>query len=318
MSMSINHIAGRKAMLAAACLSALAIVPLHGAAAASDPAGTVAQVQCGAAPQVQAPPRLQTTTSAATLSPVCSPGQVPLSAARFVAKMLPPGGRQPSSAPATTHYVYAYGYQYRTAIGSSANFSQSKPYLSTADSHTLAEMAGESSDGRQIVEVGWTVDRGVNAGDINPHLFVYHWVNGAGSCYNGCGWVQVSATRYPGMPVTVTSTPQQYAMEYYQGNWWVWYQSEWIGYFPSSLWNNTYIQVGLTQWFGEVAASSTAPCTDMGNGSFGTSSSSAVISNIYFINGPFATPSFGATNTSYYNTGTASGATFHYGGPGAC
>ena len=84
----------------------------------------------------------------------------------------------------------------------------------------------------------------MNNNDANPHLFVFHWVNGLPACYNGCGWVQVSTRRYPGMVVTATSTPQQYAIESYQGNWWIWYQSEWIGYFPGSLWNNSYTQLG--------------------------------------------------------------------------
>lgn len=49
----------------------------------------------------------------------------------------------------------------------------------------------QSEDGRHIVEVGWTVDRELN-GDAQPHLFVYHWVDGQATCYNGCGFVQYS------------------------------------------------------------------------------------------------------------------------------
>ena len=53
---------------------------------------------------------------------------------------------------------------------------------------------------------------------------------------------------------------------HYNDAWWIVYDTEWIGYFPDDLWDGNYTRSGLQQFFGEVAASSTKPCTDMGNG----------------------------------------------------
>lgn len=270
-------------LLTLVVVAALAAVAVISPAAASPLAPTfdaaaleAAPVPCGPAahaPGVVPPPPLRVAAPAEAGAPVCPEGQIPQPPARFAPKGRPGHPAAEADAPSALTYLYAYAYQYRTAIGAAGRFSQHRPFVSTADYHSLAELAAESSDARQIVEVGWTVDRGVN-GDSNPHLFVYHWVNGSPTCYNGCGWVQYSAIRYPGMTVSVTSTPQEYAIEYYAGNWWVWYQTEWIGYFPGSLWSG-FTQVGLVQWFGEVAANSSAPCTDMGNGLFGTSTGAA-------------------------------------------
>src|SRR5690242_12514739 len=105
-------------------------------------------------------------------------------------------------------------------------------------------------------------------------------------------------------------------MQYSQGNRWIWYQSEWFGYFPGSVWNNGFTQVQLAQWFGEVSASSSAPCTDMGNAQFGTASGSAVINNMFFINGSNANVSTYAFTPRYYNVGHIATGSFTYGGPG--
>ena len=90
-------------------------------------------------------------------------------------------------------YHYSSGLQYAETDGTYANLVIGKPDLAEEDYHTLAEIAVQSADGKQIVEVGWTVDRGVN-GDDDPHLFVYHWVDGKETCYNGCGFKQYSKT----------------------------------------------------------------------------------------------------------------------------
>ena len=85
--------------------------------------------------------------------------------------------------------------------------------MATGDFHSLAELAVLSSDGQQIVEVGWTVDRGLN-GDDDPHLFVFHWVDGVGTCYNGCGFVPITDGSNLGdaagmtLPVSATDVQQ--------------------------------------------------------------------------------------------------------------
>jgi Neprosin len=260
---------------------------------------------------------------------VCPEGQAPQPTERFLPKGLPllkdrRDGQRSEGTPQfqkqsdlTGTYLYDTAYQYLSAEGTGAYLTQHSPRLRPTDYHSLAEVSGQSADQKETVEVGWTVDPGVNDSP-NPHLFVFHWVNGVPTCYNGCGWVQVSTTRYPGMPVTVTSTPQQYGMTYYQGNWWISYQNEWIGYFPGTLWGGGFTQLGLAEWFGEVYAFTPQTCTDMGNGLYGSDANAASINNIFLINGGAFSPGFFQTNSALYQIFDLGGYRFRYGGPGAC
>jgi len=44
--------------------------------------------------------------------------------------------------------------------------------------------------------MGWNLSFKVY-GDPDPHIFVYHWIQGQQACYDACGWVQVSSTYFP-------------------------------------------------------------------------------------------------------------------------
>lgn len=216
----------------------------------------------------------------------------------------------------TVYFLYNVGSQDAVTDGAYANFTISKPTLAASDYHTLAELAVQSANGNQIVEVGWNVDQVVN-GDADPHLFVYHWVNGQPGCYNSCGFVQYSQNVSPGDTLPQNAT-KRLGIQYYDGAWWIAYDTEWVGYFPGSLWNNTFTQSGTIQAFGEVAAASTAPCTAMGNGLNGNSNSSAArIGSISFINGP-TVDMYVRSTSDYYDVAKLTGRTFRYGGPGAC
>src|SRR5262249_29468221 len=151
---------------------------------------------------------------------------------------------------------------------------------------SLAEIAVESSDGQQIVEIGWTVDAMVN-GDLQPHLFTFHWVDGRPTCYNACGWVQVSPDKMPGMRV-VPGEAHRYEIRRIHDYWWLCYDGEAMGYSPQSEWRGQFTAVMLAQWFGEVAAGAAAPCTQMGNGRFGIDASSAAYSDLHLfdLDGP--------------------------------
>jgi hypothetical protein len=229
------------------------------------------------------------------------------------------------------HFFYAGRAQYFTADGAAGSFSQPKPTLSSRDDHTLAELAVESADGHQIVEVGWMVDR-PQYQDDNPHLFVFHWVNKTETCYNGCGYVQVSTNpaHQAGTTLTVGSSPaitHQFAIRYFGGNWWIWYETEWIGYFPGSLWQdpttqqNSFTQLGLAQWFGEVATPQATPCSQMGDGLAGTSQGSAEITYMSFDVQSKTVPANVTytfqTNPQYYSVGNVTPTSFTFGGPGA-
>jgi hypothetical protein len=257
------------------------------------------------------------------LARVCPEGQVPQPTESHAPKGHPrwePLRAEGLEASTSAQYFYASGYQYQQAAGMFGEATQHRPYLAPGDYHTLFELAAQSANGSQIVEVGWNINRAVNGSDTAPHLFVFHWIDGVPQCYNGCGWVQYSATRYPGMRLAVTDTPQAYGIEYHQGNWWVTYQGEWIGYFPGSRWRGTFTQIGLAQWFGEVAASSASPTTDMGNGQWGSSISAARLDSprLRLADGGFRSASLQpyTSHASLYSLGNLTLLRFNYGGPG--
>jgi len=236
------------------------------------------------------------------------------------------------------HYVDAT--QNTTSIGASGSYTQDKPYVLRQDDHSLAEMAvlspysdsnGNPVKQQQIIEIGWTVESATVAKDTNTHLFVFHWINRSlacstscgATCYNACGYVQYSSTIYPGMTVAVTQVPQKYAIMHYEGNWWLWYQDQWIGYFPDSLWSSkgiTFNKASVVQWFGEVAG---GLHTQMGNGIFGEQSVSASITDMHLIdtslkesNASVTADGMGMTDPKCYNYGNLTGFSFNYGGPG--
>lgn len=220
-----------------------------------------------------------------------------------------------------SNYYYAGTRQFVTASGASVNLTQAQPAVGQSagiDNHSLMELAIESSDGQQIVEIGWTVDPGLN-GDTLPHLFVYHWVAGQTSCYNGCGFVQTGGTA-PGSVLSANTTGT-FGISYSAGAWNLSYNNSTIGYFPGSLWSGTFTQLGLVQIFGEVSINpnSTTKCIQMGNGIAGSSSGSARISNVTLTGASLATAlSPYATSSSPYSYGSASATGVNIGGPGIC
>lgn len=229
----------------------------------------------------------------------------------------PPAGAVQADAAAAgdVYFHYAVGSQAAETDGTWANLTIAKPALANGDFHTLAELAVQSADGQQIVEVGWNVDRAVN-GDSDPHLFVYHWKNRQPGCYNGCGFTMYSKTVKPGDTLPV-GAQKRFGIQHSGGVWWIAYDSEWIGYFPDTIWNGTYTRGGFVQWFGEVAAASQKTCTDMGNGTSADKDTAARIGTISFTNGPEVKFSTRATS-DLYSIVTLSDRTFRYGGAGAC
>jgi hypothetical protein len=177
--------------------------------------------------------------------------------------------------------------------------SQHKPFKATGDAHSLWEFAIESSNQQNIVEIGWTMDTAVCGQSVNPCLFVYHWVNGNNSCYNGCGWVDnpteavnagtALATTAGGASPTVF---YEYKAEYTSSvkcddvapvqttavPGWLMYQqntgsTRLIGCFPATLWTGavpsvTFDKVQVVQAFDETATADDHSCTDMGSGIF--------------------------------------------------
>lgn len=224
-------------------------------------------------------------------------------------------------------YHYASGWQYAETDGTSANVLISKPYLAEGDYHTLAEMTVQSADGMQKVEVGWVVSRNVN-GDLDPHLFVYHWVDDKETCWNSCGWTQISDDVVPGDTLP-TGVYKKFGIQQFDNAWWVAYDSVWIGYFDNTLWKNRYTKGGLVQWFGEVASTKYEPCTDMGNGTLAGKETANRFNSLSLINGPKVAytlesksphpdPDPDPKKPPVYPTDFYSDRTFKFGGPGDC
>ena len=229
---------------------------------------------------------------------------------------LPPSKAEPVDGTGEVDYLYTVGKQTASVDGVAASLTVAKPTVAAADWHSLAEIAVQSADGQQVVEVGWTVDRKTN-GDEDTHLFVYHWIDGKPTCYNGCGFVPYSgATVAPGATLAADVT-KPFGIQYSGGSWWIAYDSEWIGSFPASLWGGTFTKGGLVQVFGEVAASSTKPCTQMGNGKTPDNTAAARIGSVTYVNGPTVQLAVSATS-DVYTTSQLTDRTFRYGGPGSC
>jgi uncharacterized protein (TIGR03382 family) len=250
-------------------------------AASAEPSGRAISCKPGVDWVLPPAPSNARTDTFPELPRPCPTGQVPVSSGRAGPKGSPGKRSEVTSADGGVSYHYAGVYQFvpaSGALGASVQWGQYQPTVLSADSHSLAEISVETSDSKQIAEVGWTVDPEY-AGDTLPHLFVFHWVDGKPTCYDGCGWEQVSQTRYPGMIVTLTRDPQQVVFQYMNSAWWVWYQSEWIGFFPVDLWEADFASAGLIQWFAEVAGTQ-QPSSEMGDGVLAAMPNAAFMTNL--------------------------------------
>jgi Neprosin len=172
--------------------------------------------------------------------------------------------------------------------GGFAYLSSYRPYVQWEDEFSLLQIAvtNDSNEGRQSVEAGLIVYKPVNK-DLKLHLFTYYSTIGHTSDgdnvggYNtrNIGWVQRSPFVTPGCEIPSTSIStvggNQYAtyLEYrlYQGNWWLNCDGKWIGYYPSTLFNDPGLRSrgNWIHFYGEVVDSSSHAGdtkTNMGSG----------------------------------------------------
>jgi hypothetical protein len=252
------------------------------------------------------------------------PGAKTIEKARTdVVPPMPPSGTTTAFAPEDRPVVFHYSVseQFGQADGTWANLTIEKPKLAEGDYHTLAELAVRSYDpetreSRNTVEVGWTVDRSVN-GDNDPHLFVYHWVDGKKTCYNSCGFTMYSKTVKPGDTLPV-GAQKRFGILHSGNAWWIAYDSEYIGYFSDKNWGGRFTKTELTQWFGEVASPTLNPCSEMGNGLSADRGLAARIGSITLTNGPTVQFTPDARSPHYSARPVPdTEATFRYGGAGA-
>lgn len=223
-------------------------------------------------------------------------------------------------------YYYGSAAFSTTADGGGMTNSIDNPaYVNTGGSgHTLDEIAvqGGANNGN-IVELGWLVSSD-QEGNNNPHIFVFHWKNWAGTCYDGCGWQQWSNTYHPGMDIGTAVGKQVYiGYVFYQGNWWAWFDDQWMGYFPGSEWNGQYTKTSLIQWFGEVAsANGIPPQTNMGDGQLPAATSAATMTTLCDVDAKAWVcwyrdqQSLSRTVAKYYDISRVAFGATRYGGPG--
>ena len=179
------------------------------------------------------------------------------------------------------HFYYAGVRQDGEADGARGQFRVADPEVAKGECHSLAELAVESANGKQIVEVGWTVDPAQFGGSTKPHLFVFHWVNGIPGCYNACDGGGFVATSELAGAELASGGEADLSIRYADDRWEIIEDGYiLIGYYPESLWEKagvTFTKAGLTQWFGEVAAGpkTTSPCSEMGTGEFPSAGTAA-------------------------------------------
>lgn len=247
---------------------------------------------------------------------------------RYVPKGQPPGNDaarlgERACVAVDCYYRYGEASQHNGVRfdGARGYFTIEKPRLAAGDYHSLAELAVDdgASQPKSIVEIGWTVDRALN-GDSEPHLFVYHWVDGQETCYNGCGFVPFNEPGYSvGMKLPVSSTPRQFSILHRGSEWLMGYNGHWVGAFPDALWGDRFKVSTEAKFFGEVASSTPNPCTDMGNGQPASSATAARVQDIGFWPGS-VNPDIKITQATpnMYTVLWTSHGSFRYGGVGDC
>lgn len=226
-------------------------------------------------------------------------------------------------------YIYAGRTQAAATAGAYSTMDAEAPHIDAVNGyHSLAEVEIEKTNagGKQVVEVGWTVDPALN-GDSNPHLFVAWWKNGVFQCYNtACaGFVQL-ASPAPQAGQTLTTgvaASKRYGLQYSAttpsgGGWWFYASSPTtaFGYIPNTAWGTSaFSQSDKVQMFGESASSSLPTCNYVGSGTQGSTTAvpAAFFSSNSYISGPTVAMTTAVTDPSL-SVGVASAATFYYGG----
>jgi neprosin-like protein len=220
------------------------------------------------------------------------------------------------------YYCHQIEEEEVSATGLWFTASQHRPWLSSSDYHTLVQFWGLASNGSTL-ESGWTVDPEFGD-DTFPRLFIYHFAGNVETCYNACGYQQDPGIGiYPGMPLTPDGRFGTFGVTLSGGNWWFYYGGYYYGYIPQ--YDSSWGAYPITSFYkiqtgGEVDASSATPCTDMGNGTYG-SAGGADISAAWYASGVYLTPSdYLGEGTDGYNEGyfSPSQGAFRYGGPGFC
>ncbi|MFD3663616.1 neprosin family prolyl endopeptidase [Streptomyces sp. NPDC058659] len=252
---------------------------------------------------------------------------------------------------ATAVHKYAHAAQGVTNYGTEGFINTWRPYVQWSNEFSLGQLwevrgSGAGTD-LQTVEVGVQTYYDLY-GDWYPHLFIFYTTNNytqMGNYLGGYnrdvkGWEQLSSTVYPGIRVAESVyAGDQYDLAIkvmlYLNKWWIRIGNEWMGGYPTSLFNATGLrdQAASIDWGGEivddVANHPEATYTWMGSGRFPSEGwgRAAYMRNLTYQSDAAGTmkPVVGypyVTNPNAYQistdfTGTSTwGSHFYWGGPG--
>jgi hypothetical protein len=194
--------------------------------------------------------------------------------------------------------------------------------------HSLSEVSvgGVGPTASDYVELGWIVSSN-QFGDLDPHLFIFDWINGVPTCYYPCSanaWHQYSKKYFPGMNLrSMVGSSVYIGYIHYKGAWWAWFKDGWVGYIPDAQWGGAFTKGSALQWFGEVdSANGIPPGTAMGDGLFPSDQAAATMSTLCDVDAKAMTCTYRnqqniwATVPTYYDIGAAGFGAVRYGGPG--
>ena len=263
------------------------------------------------------------------VKPACPPGQVPYyrEPERQMVRLGPPSSRTPTgSTEANAIAPLAGTYWYAGVMKPTESYNQNgvggqilitNPAVYDQSDMVTAEMSIVYGSNYHLVEVGlrkfW---------DSFPRLMISQW--SYGQFNDAAGFVRVHGTYAPGMPLSgYYGSAVKHFVRNDGGNWWVWFNDAWMGYFPGSIWNNSFTMGNMAHFYGEVysAQSRVPPLTDMGNGQFSSMSGAAYMSELcmnsseyvcYYLVGGQRIES----NAAYYSLNYANGSYMKFGGNG--
>ena len=211
------------------------------------------------------------------------------------------GSAAASAAPLFSYVGEAY---YATSRGASAVLPVADPRLAPQANHSLAELAVESSNGRDIIETGWVHSQGIAGG---PRLFVSYWAGGVD--HVDAGFRSTSRTGRP-FEALRPGASARFEVAYASGRWIVSYRGRQLGYFPASLWAGRFRSAAVTQAFGEVESYGPSR-TQMIDGR-----ADRAISGFHLIGGRTPAGRFYASTAEGYYLGAHGGGWFRLGGSG--
>jgi hypothetical protein len=231
-------------------------------------------------------------------------------------------------------FFYNQAQQTVSADGASAQIVISKPFLASGDFHSLVQIGLWDGSGN-TVELGYNVDRTVNGGSSDPHIFVAWFKNGVFQCYNtacpGYNDYAANTTNWAGQNInSAVGTQPVFGIISSGGNWWFQYGTGYIGYISQSNWTApTFTKSAVVGGWSELASAVTKPCSDMANGVLGLDANPTAVRigslSLYGTVPAGVAPNWGTPSTlpagtpsNVYTTQLVAGSvrTFKVGGPG--